>query len=93
MPFTIAVKLVVHPLAVLLLLPLLGPFDRDLGLHRGADGGVAAGAQRLHHGAAIRYLGGAGVRLGAVRDVPVGGDADDDDVAGETGTLPTTLFR
>ena len=53
------------------------------GSNRRADGRVAAGAERVHHGAAIRYLGGAGVRLGAVRDLRVGGDADHDHVAGE----------
>ena len=47
-----------------------------VGLYGGADGGFASGAECLHHGAAVRHLGGAGLRLGAVRHVRVGGHAD-----------------
>ena len=59
------------------------PVRSGLGLHRGADGRAAARAQRVHHGAAVRHLGGAGLRLGAVRDVRLGGHAHHHDVAGE----------
>ena len=81
-PALMPVKLLLHPLVMLLLLSALGAFDRDLGHDRGADGGAAAGAQRVHPGAAVRHLGRAGVRRGAARHAGLGRDADRRDVAG-----------
>ncbi len=78
-----AVKLVLHPLIVFVLLSLFGPFERSLDLYRGADGGAAAGAQCVRVRAPIRRLGRAGLERGADRHAGLGGHADQRDVAGE----------
>ena len=76
-------------LLVFLLLSLFGPFDPSWVYTARADGGAAAGAQRVRVRPAIRYLGRAGIRLGAARHADFGRHADHGDVAGEDhGTLP-----
>ena len=92
-PFLVSVKLVLHPILVFLLLSLFGPFDQDLGLHRGADGGAAAGAQCVRVRAAIRYVGRTGLERGAGRHAGFGGDADHGDVDGEDAHAAATFVQ
>ena len=80
-PGVIAIKLVLHPLIVFGLMLLFGPFRAALGGDRGADGGAAAGAQRVRHRAAVRHLGRARVGRGADRHVRLRRHADQRDVA------------
>ena len=51
----VLIKLVLHPLVALLLLTCVRAVRSELGQGRGADGGAAAGAQRVRAGAAIRF--------------------------------------
>ncbi|HSP48958.1 MAG TPA: hypothetical protein VLN61_01995 [Pseudolabrys sp.] len=83
MPFLTLVKLAVHPMMIFLLLSLFGPVRPNLGLHRRANGGVAAGAQRVRVRAVIRCLGRAGLERRADRHAGVGGNANQRDVDGE----------
>ena len=64
----------------------------DLGLHRGTDGGAAAGAQRVRVRAAIRHLGRTGLQRGAGRHAGVGGHADQRDVDGENRYAAATVI-
>ncbi len=75
-PFLVTVKLVLHPVLVFLLLSLFGPFEQSLGLYGRADGGAAAGAQRVRVRPAIRYLGRTGFGRGAGRHADFGCHAD-----------------
>ena len=50
---------------------------RDLGLYRGADGGVATRAERLRFRTTVRRMGRTGVERGPVRNAHLGSNADD----------------
>jgi len=81
-PLTIMAKLLVHPMLAFTWLSLLGPF-RDLGLYRGADGGIATRAERLRFRTTVRRMGRTGIERGPVRNAHLGGNADERHVAGK----------
>ena len=82
-PFLTAVKLVLHPVLVFLLLSLFGPFDQIWVYTAVLDGGAAAGAQCVRVRASIRYLGRTGLKRGAGWHVGFRGDAHQRDVDGQ----------
>ena len=86
-PTVVGVKLILHPMLALVLAVAARTVQRGVGLYRRADGGVAAGAQRLHHGAPIRHLGRAGLELDPARNAHLGRDADIRHVARENPSI------
>ena len=89
-PWLVGVKLIVHPLLVLLLLPVFGTFGRAMDQHRRADGGSAAGTVRLCIRAPARNLGPAGVEHGTAGHAGFGGHPDWRDVAGADAFVAAT---
>ena len=92
-PFLTLVKLAVAPDAGVSAAVAVRAVRPNLGLYRGADGGAAAGAQRVRVRAAIRRLGRAGLERGAGRHAGVGGDADQRDVDGENRYAAAALVQ
>src|SRR5207342_1490758 len=59
------------------------PLRRNLGLYRGADGGVATRAERLRFRTTVRRMGRTGIERGPVRNAHLGSNADERHVAGK----------